>query len=230
MATWNGTPNATKNNVTALTASATPEHSLLSSHAPGKRKKLVSWRFSLVWEKFYKDQEEKKKMQRSLFLQTDNHIHTHVCTHSSWRIFRKERNTHTLTHTQVSYLHCLKEATVWRAGWHFHTETLSSDTERQREGEGERGRGGGKEGRKSGREKEGGTDWQGECRRGKRSGEGGDRGRTRVKERERERDSRPLLLVLGSIKAELRGVVWAAAPLLSPPPPPSHWIKPVSDF
>lgn len=57
----------------------------------------------------------------------------------------------------------------------------------QRDGEKEREREGGEEeGRKSGREKEGGTDWQGECRRGKRSGEGGDRGRTRVKERERE--------------------------------------------
>lgn len=125
-------------------------------------------------------------MPRSSSLQTDDHIHTHASAHSSRRTFRKERNTH--THTQVSYLHCLKEATVWRAGWHFHTETLSSDTERQREGEGERDREG-REGGKEVRKREGGTDWQGECRRGKRSregvtGEGRERKRGSVRARE----------------------------------------------
>lgn len=84
-------------------------------------------------------------------------------THRHRPTFKRERNTNTRTiHTQVSYLHCLKEATVWRAGWHFHTETLSSDTERQREGEGERGKEGrrrrGREGRKSGRQREGGRE------------------------------------------------------------------------
>lgn len=152
MATWNGTPNATKNNVTALTASATPEHSLLSSHAPGKRKKLVSWRFSLVWEKFYKDQEEKKKMQRSLFLQTDNHIHTHVCTHSSWRIFRKERNTHTHWHTHKSLT-----STAWRrqqSGEQDGIFTLRRSPVTQRDREKEREREGGEEGRKEGSQEE----------------------------------------------------------------------------
>lgn len=66
--------------------------------------------------------------------------------------------------TQVSYLHCLKEATVWRAGWHFHTETLSSDTER-----GVRRR---KSVRERERKREGGTDWQGKCKRGKRERRG----------------------------------------------------------
>lgn len=65
-------------------------------------------------------------------------------------------------HACVSYLHCPKEATVWRAGWHFHTETLSSDTERRAE------RRRGESGREGERERGGGTEWQGECGRGKR--------------------------------------------------------------
>lgn len=74
-------------------------------------------------------------MQRSSSLRARAHNYKH--TRTAHKAHPEEKGTH--THTQVSYLHSLKEATVWRAGWHFHTETLSSDTERQ----GEREEGGG---------------------------------------------------------------------------------------
>lgn len=59
-----------------------------------------------------------------------------VLTDSKWLVvdpqdppeLKPPRQTSGTKKEGVSYLYGLKEAAVWRAGWHFHTETLSSDS------------------------------------------------------------------------------------------------------